>query len=204
MPCPHRFLNYHIEDSLFPNWDFDTLIIGTFNPSWNFTNSVSATYFYGRVKNNYFWDALPLVFKQEGLRNENKEKWIAFLQNEKIGLTDLIININDAEQSNIEHNCLLKSMQDNHLAKFKEIVYNTQKIIEFIDGKKLAKVFITNMSAPKSIEKEISKIDQACKKNNIQFTRLLTPSSGARFRLPKGTKIIDGIVNEWKPKFSNE
>jgi hypothetical protein len=57
MSCPHRFLNYHVENSLFPNWEFDKLIIGTFNPSWEFPKSITAPYFYGRTKNNYFWDA---------------------------------------------------------------------------------------------------------------------------------------------------
>ena len=204
MSCPHRFLNYHVENSLCPNWEFDKLIIGTFNPSWNFSNSKPASYFYGRTMNNYFWDSLPLVFNQDGLRDENKEKWIEFLKEQKIGLTDLVIDIIDADKNNKDHYCLLKSMTELNLTKFKNIAFNTQKIISLIEEKKVSKIFITNQTAPKLFENEFLKIQTACENQKKSFSRLLTPSSGARFRLPKGTKIIDGIVNDWKPKFGNE
>lgn len=202
MPCPHRFLSYHIDNSLFPNWEFDTLIIGTFNPSWQFIKSDPASYFYGRTKNNYFWDALPIILKKDGLRDENKEKWIEFLRNNKIGLTDLIINVHDAEESNNDHYCLLKSMTDVNLAKFKKIEFNTERIISLIETNKISKIYITNKTSPKLFENEFANIELACKKNHIIFKRLLTPSSSARFKIPKGTKIIDGIVNDWKTKFN--
>jgi hypothetical protein len=76
MSCHHRFLGLHNPNSLLPNWEFDILIIGTFNPKWNFSNGQNAEYFYGRTRNNYFWDVLPMVFEKDGLRNENVKKWI--------------------------------------------------------------------------------------------------------------------------------
>jgi len=204
MSCIHRFLGYHIENSLFSDWDIDTLIIGTFNPIWNFNNSNSAQYFYGRTKNNYFWDVLPLTLNQKGLRINSADDWIDFLKKNKIGLTDLVLNIIDADNKNNDHYCLLKSMSDKNIAKFKNIDFNTLNIINFLEHKKIKQVFITNQTSPKVFETEISIIKSYCKTKEIHFERLLTPSSGARFKLKKGTKIIDGILNDWKLKFKNE
>ena len=142
MPCPHRFLGLHRVNSLFPDWEFETLIIGTFNPSWNFSKGQNADYFYGRTNRNYFWDVLPEVFGFEKLRKSSKDKWIQFLKICKIGLTDLLLNIDDAVDSNTIHYDYLKTKAYINIAKFSNLVWNTDNIISLIKKGKIKSIYI--------------------------------------------------------------
>ena len=70
MPCIHKFFKdiNHLpgEDGLIPNWVFDTLFVGTFNPSleWNINNDVA--YYYDRSK-NYFCRLLDSFMSNQTL-----------------------------------------------------------------------------------------------------------------------------------------
>jgi hypothetical protein len=202
MSCPHRFLGLHITNSLFPDWEFDTLIIGTFNPEWKFSKGQNADYFYGRTSRNYFWDVLPEVFGFDKLRNSNKDKWIKFLKKNKIGLTDLLLNIGDAVDSNTVHYNYLKTKADINIAKFSDLVWNTNNITSLIKQGKIKSIYITNLSSPVKFEEQFNIIKSAAIDYNIIFERLVTPSFMCRFYF-KGNKcesLYSSLFNFWKSK----
>lgn len=201
MSCCHRFLSFHEENSLFPNWSYKTLIIGTFNPIWDFPKA-SSDYFYSRTR-NYFWSCLPYCYGDVTLRQAGRNQKIDYLKRNHIGLTDLIKCIHDADFNNKEHYCLIKSMKDSDLAKFKDIEFNTMEIKNVINKGTVEQVFVTNRKCHKKLESEFIEIERFCVSNGISFERLLTPSGGARFSLKKGSKIEDSIKLDWKGKIKN-
>jgi len=200
MSCDHRFLSKYREGSLLPNWKYNTLIIGTFNPSWDTPNN-DADYFYSRSR-NYFWYVLPNLHHTESLLSSNTSQKESFLKTNKVGLTDLIKSIKDANENNKDHYCLIKTMRDQDLAKFKDFGFNTDEIIKVINEDKVTRVFITNLNSPKIFEKEINRIEKCCKDKEVVFARLLTPSPGARFKLGKGVKIKEGLFKYWDKYFN--
>lgn len=86
----HKFI-----DDLYPTWEFDTLIVGTFNPKIpdlkNPRNN-EIDFFYGREK-NLFWDVMPRIFGKETHINATREEKCEFLKTNKIGLTDIIESV---------------------------------------------------------------------------------------------------------------
>lgn len=202
MACLHRFFGKHIINSLLPNWEFEYLFIGTFNPAWNFNAGQSAPYFYGRTRNNYFWDLVPDIWDNKKMRNSNPVDWEQFLQQKGIGITDIIKGIKDADQNNEQHVTWLKDKSDTGLVRFQNINWNTSEIHALINSnkKKLKGIFITNQKAPDIIEVQIQIIEQAAIQKEIPFVRLMTPSGGARFQFPKGTKLYPALLNEWRVK----
>ncbi|MBL0136235.1 MAG: hypothetical protein IPP79_20795 [Chitinophagaceae bacterium] len=100
-----------------------TLIVGTFNPEWPEGNY--AEWFYGRVDNNYFWDLLPRMFDDEGLRSQTHIQWKIYCRKKEVALTDLLSVILDAHPQNEEHRKILGEYTDTGLAsKFGQQVAN--------------------------------------------------------------------------------
>lgn len=62
MSCKHKFNNKTDFKGLIPNWDFDKLVIGTFNPSNDFYQSNTANFFYQRIK-KLFLGCFPFIFQ---------------------------------------------------------------------------------------------------------------------------------------------
>jgi hypothetical protein len=111
MPCPHKFQEYLKLEKL----DFlpETLIVDTFNPAWPEGNY--AEWFYGRVRNNYFWDVLPRMFDPElNLRQKgiHASEWKLFCNQRRIAVTDLIYSIEDADSQNSDHREAFKYYSD--------------------------------------------------------------------------------------------
>lgn len=202
MACLHRFLGKHIINSLLPNWQFEYLFIGTFNPAWNFNAGQSAAYFYGRTRNNYFWDLVPDIWDNRKMRNATPTDWELFLQQKGIGITDIIKGIQDADPDNEQHVTWLKDKSDIGLVRFQNIEWNTPEILSLINNEeiKLKAIFITNQKAPDIIEAQIKIIEQAAIQKDIPFARLITPSGGARFQFVKGTKLYPALLHEWRTK----
>lgn len=199
MPCIHRFLGKYIDNSLFPNWDYDYLFIGTFNPGWTFEKGQNAKYFYGRTRNNYFWDLVPEIWDGVKMRKMDFKRWEDFLKKNRIGVTDIIKKIIDADYTNSIHVEKLFKKTDTGLVTFKKICWNTDEIItRIISKEKLKAIFFTNQKSPDIIEAEIREIEQVAIQNKIPFVRLVTPSSGARFRFPKGAKLYPTLFSEWQ------
>ena len=204
MSCQHRFLGLHNKNSLLPDWEFDTLIIGTFNPNWNFSKGQNADYFYGRTSRNYFWDVLPQVFGAEKLRNKKKDSWISFLKNNKIGLTDLLLNIEDASDTNTIHYNYLKTKTDININKFSNLIWNTDNIIRLINDGSIKSIYFTNLSSPGKFEEQINLIKSATLSKKVKFQRLVTPSFMCRFYFKdyKCLTLYTCLFNHWKEKMN--
>ena len=191
MPCNHKFFGhqFHKHDhlGLFPNWEYKTLIIGTFNPENAWMPENEANYFYGR-SSNYFWRTLPHFAVDSPLPNpdiasHDINSQHTFLVKNKIGITDLLVQIQDADTLNNQHRQWIKSVRDNDLEKFNEFVWNTENIKNEIRENNVQAVYFTKLGNSKiknprvnTFEHQIRLIEHFCNNNNIVCHRLHTPS----------------------------
>ena len=87
MEIQHRFI-----DNLIPNWEFETLYVGTFNPNI-YNEKILANneidFFYGRPK-NLFWDVMPKIHCSQSLIGATKKTKIEFLKNNRVAVTDIV------------------------------------------------------------------------------------------------------------------
>ena len=175
MPCPHRF-----ENQLIPNWEIEHLFIGTFNPSWNLNNAVQADYFYGRIRNN-FWCILPIVFGGDNLKYENLEAKLNYIQANKIGITDLIKQVINADIEN-PHDVLnlTTRFSDNVLNNY-ELEFNNEAIKKLIlrNLNTIKGVYLTRstLNGINQIANSWTEIEIFCIQNNIHTGRLRTPAN---------------------------
>ena len=140
MPCTHKFADYLNLDHL----DFEptTLIVGTFNPGWENINN-NAQWFYGRTRNNYFWDVLPRLYENRNLRQENHIEWKQFCSRNSIALTDLLQSINDANPEDPNHIAAIQNFKDTEIANvFNDFI--PTNIIEILQNNPtINKVYLT-------------------------------------------------------------
>lgn len=202
MSCPHKFQEYLYLEKL--DFEPETLILGTFNPAWPEDNY--AEWFYGRTGNNYFWDVLPRVYGRESLLTSDTKEWKSFCKENKIAITDLISQINDADQTKPEHHKILKSYSDKGIAThFKEfnfvdipsILYRFPTIHNVYLTRSIGDAFWKRLAMP---------IKQTCIERGIGFTPLMTPSGYAFYQQGRYNKrnpenplsIKDFIYQKWK------
>jgi len=131
MSCKHRFYD---ELDIQSN-DLEYLFIGTFNPEWDAKNGNNAVYFYGR-ETNQFWCILPHAFNENCLIDKTRIEWEEFCRNHKIGITDLIKNVSNAEEINEQHYLdLTINFYDEKLEKY-TLDFNTETIMDIINHNK--------------------------------------------------------------------
>lgn len=182
MPCPHKFQAYLNLEKL--DFEPNTLIVGTFNPAWPEGNY--AEWFYGRIRNNYFWDVLPRMY-QSNLNLRQKpiqvKEWKKFCRENGIAITDLIYCIHDAESNNVGHQRVLKSYSDASISN-----YFSQ--IEFTDILGLLKrhpsirhTYLTTQAKIEAFNLRWIEVEDFGRKHGIMANRLLTPSASARFQM---------------------
>lgn len=203
MPCTHKFFgcNAHLagENGLLPNWDADTLIIGTFNPSNEWVPLNQANYFYGRSQ--YFWKILPEFACLDAIENNNVNNQANFLQLNHIALTDLLISIDDADINNEQHVNWIRNYQDNNLAHFDELNWNTTNILQYIQDKKIKAVYFTKMGSDAPFGVQIQIVENFCDLNNILNFRLHTPSGQG---LREGSPRINKLIHRWYHQGGNQ
>ncbi len=177
MSCGHRFYN-----ELIPQWKIEYLFIGTFNPEWN-NSSNNVDYFYGRSKNQ-FWCILPNVFDSPCLIEKTKKDKINFCKSHKIGITDIIKSISNADERNDDHKKLiLNGYRDTNLEKKEnnefifELDFNTSNIIQLIEINKIKGIFFTRstFNGIPRIRIQWNFLKQLSK-NKFNTGELLTPS----------------------------
>ncbi|HQZ26012.1 MAG TPA: hypothetical protein PLD18_12000, partial [Flavobacterium sp.] len=166
---------------LIPDREIEYLFVGTFNPEWNYNNAQQADYFYGRVRNN-FWCILPKVFGDESLKYEELIFKLDYINQNRIGITDIVRNVINANEENIiDRNNLTTGFSDIVLNQY-NLEFNTPNILELIDKNKstLKGVFLTRstLNGINQIANEWDKIVFHCNKYSINTDRLLTPSRG--------------------------
>lgn len=196
MACSHRFLGLHIDNSLFPDWEVDHLFVGTFNPEWNRPNAPNAEYFYGRSA--YFWDAVSIIFEDQPFpwTEENRENMIAFCKRNKIGFTDLISCIEDADFGNETHQTRIFTVLDSELEKFGNIKWNTERIIDYLKSEHPINIYFTLLSQNKRsiFSREIVKLELEAKQLDIKSKRLHSPTGA---RLGNGSPRLHELVERW-------
>jgi hypothetical protein len=199
VPCPHKFRR----DLTLDNLDFapSTLIIGTFNPAWESLCN-TATWFYGRTHNNYFWEVLPRLFGEASLRQATSKDWKAFCRNHRIALTDLIENLDDADPNNPHHVEILKCYRDDQIVRhFRQIHWvDISRILTNNPG--IRQVYFTR-SSQDAWRKRWEMIEDDCRTRSIHAQTLLTPSGSARFQMPKNytQSLGDFILAQWRGRW---
>jgi hypothetical protein len=196
MACLHRFLGLHIKNSLFPDWEIDHLFIGTFNPEWDRPKALNAEYFYGRSA--YFWDAISIIFEDQPFQwiENNKENMIAFCKRNKIGFTDLISIVEDADIQNETHKARIFTVLDSDLEEFGSINWNTNKIINYLNSERPSNIYFTLLSGNKQsiFSKEIVTLELAAQELGITAKRLHSPTGA---RLGNGSPRLHELVERW-------
>jgi hypothetical protein len=200
MSCIHKFNDIQDFKGLIPNWDFDKLIIGTFNPSNDFHESNTANFFYQR-KRNYFWDVFPLFYNSKPISKDDTNLQKSFLKTNKIGITDILISINDAKKNVSNHIQLISTVKDDDLEKFRSFNWNTKNIINIIHRNKVKEVYFTKLGLIDQInvnentfEYQIRIIENYCKINNIYNIRLHSPTG---MGLGEG-KRVESLKKRWE------
>ncbi len=212
MACPHKFHDYlnlrkgYLNPAL-NELDFEptTLIVGTFNPSWPENNK--AEWFYGRTRNNYLWDVLPRLYNANNLRKSKPQDWRQFCFTNKIALTDLITSIEDADQSNEEHQDVLATYLDTSIADYFS-KFTFTPITEILEKyNSITAVYLTRQKGVELFDKEWEKVEKF--KRNLHVRDLLTPSASARFQIrdykmanPNDkTPLLNFIYQSWKEQW---
>ncbi|MBK8815762.1 MAG: hypothetical protein IPN42_09775 [Methylococcaceae bacterium] len=197
MPCRHKFItDLHLEQL-----DFEpaTLIVGTFNPDWDILSNY-AQWFYGRTRNNYFWDVLPRLYGEQPLRQASPSEWKAFCRRHRIALTDLIASIDDADSNNADHIESLKNYRDDLIAR----QFDEFSFVDILDilvkHNSIEQVYLTRSVNDAFWRQRWDAILTYCQTHEITCKTLLTPSGGARFRMPKGVNMSlgDFIFEQWQ------
>lgn len=210
MPCNHKF----IDDLNLERLDFEpeTLIVGTFNPEWPDNNQ--AEWFYGRTARNYFWDVLPALYIQPGLRNipvqDKLPSWTNLCSQQKIAITDLVTCINDADQNNPQHQEWLAGYNDNAIAQHFHDFELTNIIGLLQQNPTIKNIYLTTRAQIPFFNEIWNEIEAFCLANQMHCRRLLTPSGSAHFQIPAGyvpqfavyngvlaNFIIENWLQEW-------
>ena len=204
MACIHKFFGFkghgHGDDGLIPAWKFKTLIIGTFNPENKFHPKNKAEYFYGRSQ-NYLWKILPKFACEASIPHESVDHQLKFLIRHEIGLTDLLISINDADENNTEHKSRIQTVLDTEIEKFSMFTWNTPNILKKLHEEKIDAVYFTKLGLPAlrnpnldTFENQMRKIEEYCRIHGIYNNRLFTPSANG---LGKGTPKENHLIQRW-------
>lgn len=175
MSCPHRF-----ENQLIPDWKIEHLFVGTFNPGWDFNNAVQADYFYGRQRNN-FWCILPNVFGGNNLKNKNLTTKLDYIQTKRIGITDLVVKVINADINNPTDVANLTTKFSDRTLNEYQLMFNTENIKNLISNnlKTIKGVYLTRstLNGINQIAANWLEIEKFCKINSIYTGRLLTPAN---------------------------
>lgn len=173
----HQFLK---EEFFFPNWEVETLIIGTFNPNCG----EKTDYYYGRCRNN-FWRIIEKILhlKYMSLQNSFEEK-LKIMSQEKFGCADIIQSIILMENTKPELICG-SGYSDQVLFNQQKcsITYQFEDIKVLIKEKKVKKIINTwgLRDKPKLFVNNIDDLQNFCELRNISFIRKC-PSPSGRLR----------------------
>ena len=196
MACVHKFA----QDLTLQRLNFlpTTLIIGTFNPSWESLANVAA-WFYGRTQNNYFWDVLPRLYENSNLRQSSPVVWKAFCKRQQIALTDLLYSIDDADSDNPDHVHYLRTYQDDAIVRHFHCFTEVDILAILENNPTITHIYLTRHPAG-YWQKRWLPIVRYCEERGKTARHLLTPSAGARFKMQAGTlgTLSDFIFKHWQ------
>lgn len=203
MPCYHKFQEYLNLDRI--DFEPETLIIGTFNPAWPQGNN--AEWFYGRTRNNYFWDVLPRIHNSSlNLRKHGAHAWKTFCHDNRIALTDIITSINDANEDNEEHQAILRTYLDQTIADYFEDFTFTNIVDLLVHHPTISSVYFTRQPGINLFDQQWELVRKYAAKNGKNAINLITPSASARFQIRQyrlenpqdKTPLRNYIFREWE------
>jgi hypothetical protein len=192
MACTHKFHQY----LNLKNLDFEptTLIVGTFNPGWdNIANN--AGWFYGRThdangnQNNNFWDVLPRLYGEPSLINGNKQAWEAFCSRNRIAITDIIANIEDANPLNPQHVNLMTGFADDDISNnfFDFDLVNLVRLLRL--NPTINNIYVTRGISESFWRNKLWEIKRYCEAQNISLKSIITPSGFAYLQQGKHNRL---------------
>lgn len=206
MSCKHKFYN----DLQLTRLDFEpeTLIIGTFNPEWPGSNT--AEWFYGRTADSCFWDILPRLYGQPSLIQSAPAAWKEFCRSNKIALTDLISELEDANPAKAAHSRILGGFADKALIyNFEDFAYvSVVKLLQ--SHPSIRNVYITRGITEAFWRHLWNPIAHYCSVHQLHAKVLLTPSPDADYhhaahnaqhpgeQIPR---LEDYILMRWKAEW---
>ena len=200
MPCNHKFLEYLSLERI-QNFNPETLIVGTFNPQWPEENY--AEWFYGRTRNNYFWDILPRMFGDPEMRGLDHLAWKNYCRQRKIAITDLLACIEDADETSERHRKTMREYADLGIStKFRTYIPN-DIVSAMKDHSTIKAVYLTTTNVSSLWKRLWQPVSDYCGINRIWCQKLMTPSKGARYNMKKGSgmAMADFIYNDWIAKW---
>ena len=183
MRINHQFLD---NDFFFPNWEIDTLVLGTFNPECG----EKTDYFYGRSKNR-FWRAIEVITGNENyyfLNSLIRKKKIMI--EKKFGCIDIVkfIEIDKTYKDKICGN----GYSDSALFTLKNVNANYQfdDIKNYSVEKKVKKIIYTwgKRNSPNIFKSQIEDLKAFCRIHKIEFINNCPSPS------PRSRNNIDIIV----------
>jgi hypothetical protein len=193
MSCEHKFLNDL--ELAYSDWEIRTLFIGTFNPNWNSCSNES-NWFYGRTKRNAFWCILPTIHEGQSLINGNKQDWINFCKRNRIGITDIITSISDANEDNPIHRNYICKFKDDKLENFDINITNVPQILDrYVNIKQVCITRQTLSEFWEDIFTELFIWKNEHPERVLDIIHLRSPSRGAR----KGItgNFCEFVSNRW-------
>lgn len=209
MACLHKFHTYLNLERI--DFEPDTLIVGTFNPSWPEGNA--AEWFYGRRRNNYLWDVLPRLYEPNlNLRQGNHHQWKAFCSQYRVALTDVIQSINDAEEGNEEHQDVLSTYLDTAIADYFDDFTFTDFENLLDTHPSIQNVYLTRQTGVELFDEQWALVEQYRDNHpdrSLHVRKLLTPSASARFQIAPyklqnpndPTPLRNFIFQSWKEQW---
>jgi hypothetical protein len=191
----HQFLK---KDYFFPYWEIDALVLGTFNPSCG----EKTDYFYGRCRNN-FWRAIEELFELDYMYFQNDlERKLEFMRNNKFGCTDVIRFINKSDTVNEQKICG-SGYSDQILFNGKNcsITYQFDEIRTFLLHIKVKRIITTwgKRNGPSQFKSHLNELSKFCEQNEILFIRNC-PSPSGRLR---GKKHKDELLKFYNDNLFN-
>lgn len=204
MSCTHKFFGHpaHLagEQGLLPSWKAQTLMIGTFKPESRWQPTDTAQYYYGKTR-NYFWKILPNFTGKPAIPHYDVAAQIEFLKEHHIGVTDLLIRINDAYITIPEHRRRITTILDHEIERFSEFDWNTPYIQQYLKDNEVKAVYFTKLGyaaqlnvKPNTFEAQIRAIEQTCNELNIPNFRLHNPAGIA---LGQGSPKTHHLIQRW-------
>jgi hypothetical protein len=168
-----------------PTWEIKHLLLGTFNP----LGGEKVNYYFGRSKNQT-WPTLSLIFNCL-FTPANSGDFIKLIKAKQIACLDLIdeIEVPDSLLQSVFGKGYKDSVIINNTVIRK---YNTARIEHIIKKNPGVHIYSTWGKGPSLLDwtSEVSKLGK--------LVNLVSPSLAAR--VPKGTRKIPYIINDWKGK----
>jgi hypothetical protein len=173
----HQFLNSKF---FFPNWEIQTLVLGTFNPSCG----EETDYFYGRCQNN-FWRTIEEISNLDYRWFQNNfERKRKFMKENEFGCADIIKSLVIIDGVKRKDFCGSGySDQILFTAKKCTVTYQFEEIKSFIKKNNVSKIINTwgKRESPNEFKRHIIELKTFCSQNKILYIDEC-PSPSGRLR----------------------